>query len=71
MNLNIFKRIADLEAKVSYLFKRLDDQSDRGRALSEEVAKLRQAKQTDAEKIAKRKAYARAYYQATKAKRAK
>lgn len=64
MNLNIFKRIADLEEQVLRL---RGGQS----ALLDKLAQLERTKQTDADKIAKRRAYARAYYQATKAKRAK
>lgn len=71
MNLNIFKRIADLEAEIGRLSKLIDGQSVWTLELSDKLAKLHQAKQTDADKIAKRRAYARAYYQATKAKRAK
>jgi hypothetical protein len=64
MNLNIFKRIADLEAQVLRL---RGGQS----ALLDKLLQLERAKQTDTDKIEKRRAYARAYYQATKAKRAK
>ena len=69
MNLNIFKRIADLEDKMLRLHSRMDGQIEWVSALSEELSKLRQAKQTDSDKIAKRRAYARAYY--AKNKRAK
>lgn len=69
MNLNIFKRIDDLEEKVSYLFKQLGSQIDRANVLSDEFSKLRQTKQTDADKIAKRRAYARAYYAKNKGKK--
>lgn len=71
MNLNIFKRISDLEAEIERLSKLIDGHAVWTLELSEELSKLRQAKQTDADKIAKRRAYARAYYQAIKAKRAK
>jgi uncharacterized protein YwgA len=71
MNLNIFKRIADLEETISEIYGLLDAQISQANALAEELSKLRQAKQTDSDKIEKRRAYARAYYQATKAKRAK
>ena len=62
MKLNIFKRIADLEAEVKIL-------RAGGFALSERIAQLQQAKQTDAEKIMKRRAYARAYYLKKKTER--
>jgi len=71
MNLNIFKRLSDLEETISEIYGLLDAQISQANALAEELSKLRQAKQTDADKIAKRRAYARAYYQAIKAKRAK
>jgi len=71
MNLNIFKRIADLEADIGRFSRLIDGVSVWALELSDKLAKLQQAKQTDADKIAKRKAYARAYYEATKAKRAK
>ena len=64
MNLNIFKRIADLEAQVLRL---RGGQS----ALLDKLLQLELAKQTDADKIDKRRAYARAWYAANKAKRAK
>ena len=62
MNLNIFKRIADLEAEVKIL-------RAGGFALSERIAQLQQSKQTDADKIAKRRAYARAWYASNKKKK--
>ena len=71
MNLNIFKRIADLEETISHLYELHDVTITTVNSLSDELSKLRQAKQTDTDKIVKRRAYARAYYQATKAKRAK
>lgn len=71
MNLNIFKRIADLEADIGRLSRLIDGVSVWTLELSDKLAQLQQAKQTDADKIEKRRAYARAYYQATKAKRAK
>ena len=69
MNLNIFKRIADLEEQVLRLRSRMDNQIEWVGALSEELSKLRQAKQTDADKIAKRRAYARAWYAKNKGKK--
>jgi len=71
MNLNIFKRISDLEETISELYGLLDAQISQANALAEELSKLHQAKQSALDKIEKRRAYARAYYQATKAKRAK
>jgi hypothetical protein len=71
MNLNIFKRIADLEEQVLRLRGGQSALLDKLTHLLDKFAQLERAKQTDADKIEKRRAYARAYYQATKAKRAK
>jgi hypothetical protein len=62
MNLNIFKRIADLEAEMLRI---RAGQS----ALLDRLAQLQAAKQTDTDKIAKRRAYARAYYAKKKAEK--
>ena len=62
MNLNIFKRIADLEAAM------LSIRAGQS-ALWDRLAQLQAAKQTDADKIAKRRAYARAWYAANKGKK--
>ena len=75
MNLNIFKRlnilkrIDDLVDDVLRLSGRIERQNAWLHALYEEVSKLHQAKQTDADKIAKRRAYARAWYAANKKKK--
>lgn len=69
MNLNIFKRIADLEETISHLYKLHDITITTVNSLSDELSQLRQAKQTDAEKIMKRRAYARAYYLKKKTER--
>ena len=69
MNLNIFKRIADLEAEVERLSRLIDGQSVWTLELSDKLAQLRQTKQTDADKIAKRRAYARAWYAKNKGKK--
>lgn len=69
MNLNIFKRIADLEAEVERLSRLIDGQSVWTLELSDKLSKLHQAKQTDPDQAAKRKAYARAYYLKKKAER--
>ena len=62
MNLNIFKRIADLEEAM------LSIRAEQS-ALSDKLAQLQAAKPTDPDKVAKRKAYARAYYLKKKAER--
>lgn len=69
MNLNIFKRIADLEETISHFYELFDAQISQANALAEELSKLRQAKTTDSDKIAKRRAYARAYYAKKKAEK--
>jgi len=69
MNLNIFKRIAELEETILEIYGLLDATITTVNSLTEEVAKLQQAKQTDTDKIAKRRAYARAYYLKKKAER--
>ena len=69
MNLNIFKRIADLEADIGRFSRLIDDLSVWTLELSDKLAKLQQAKQTDTDKIEKRRAYARAYYLKKKAER--
>ena len=71
MNLNIFKRIADLEEQVLRLRGGQSALLDKLAQMLDKLAQLERTKQTDTDKIAKRRAYARAYYQATKAKRAK
>lgn len=71
MNLNIFKRIAVLEEQVLRLRGGQSALLDKLVHLLDKFAQIERAKQTDADKIEKRRAYARAYYQATKAKRVK
>lgn len=69
MNLNIFKRIADLEETISHFYELFDAQISHVNTLAKELSKLQQAKQTDTDKIAKRRAYARAYYAKKKAEK--
>lgn len=76
MNLNIFKRIADLEAKVQELSGQHDKLRIAAASNADFICELQavmksvtQAKQTDADQAAKRKAYARAYYLKKKAER--
>ena len=71
MNLNIFKRIADLEAKLEKAEVEIAVLGRQSSLQSEWIDSMQAAKQTALNKIEKRRAYARAYYQATKAKRAK
>ena len=69
MNLNIFKRIADLEAEIGRLSRLIDGQAVWTLELSDKLAQLERAKQTDTDKIAKRRAYARAWYAKNKGKK--
>ena len=69
MNLNIFKRIADLEETISHLYELHDITITKVNSLSGELSQLRQAKQTETDKIAKRRAYAREWYRQNKAKK--
>ena len=69
MNLNIFKRIADLEEQVLRLRGGQSAQLDKLTHLLDKFAQLERAHQTDAEKIMKRRAYARAYYLKKKSER--
>ena len=62
MNLNIFKRIADLEAEMLRI---RAGQS----ALFDKLEQLQAGKQSALDKIEKRRAYARAYYAKKKAER--
>ena len=71
MNLNIFKRIADLEAAQKQVDYQINVLKMAAQQHNSWIKEFEAAKQTDTDKIAKRRAYARAYYQATKAKRAK
>lgn len=71
MNLNIFKRVSELEEQVLRLRGGQSALLDKLAHLLDKFAQLERAKQTDTDKIAKRRAYARAYYQANKAKRVK
>ena len=71
MNLNIFKRIADLEAKLEKAEVEIAVLGRQSSRHSEWIDSMQATKQTDADKIAKRRAYARAWYAANKAKRAK
>ena len=69
MNLNIFKRIADLEEQVLRLRGGQSALLDKLAGFLDKMAQLERAKQTDADKIAKRRAYARAWYAKNKAKK--
>jgi chaperonin cofactor prefoldin len=69
MNLNIFKRLADLETKLEKAEVEIEVLGIQNSRHSEWIDSMQAGKQAD--KIAKRRAYARAYYQATKAKRGK
>jgi chaperonin cofactor prefoldin len=71
MNLNIFKRIADLEAKLEKAEVEIAVLGIQSSRHSECLDSIQADKQSALNKIEKRRAYARAYYQATKAKRAK
>ena len=71
MNLNIFKRIADLEAAQKQVDYQINVLKMAAQQHNSWIKEFEATKQTDTDKIAKRRAYARAYYQATKAKRAK
>ena len=71
MNLNIFKRIADLEAKLEKAEVEIAVLGIQSSRHSEWIDSMQADKQTARNKIEKHRAYARAYYQATKAKRAK
>jgi len=78
MNLNIFKRIAYLEEQVQQADAQIDllttivcKHAKLIKTLEDAKQAMETTKQTDSDKIEKRRAYARAYYQATKAKRAK
>jgi len=69
MNLNIFKRIADLEAKLKKAEVEIDLLKTIVYKQSNWLKTLENAKQTESDKIAKRKAYARTYYLKKKAGR--
>jgi hypothetical protein len=70
MNLNIFKRIADLEEQVLRLRGGQSAQLNKLTHLLDKFAQPKRAKQTDADKIEKRRAYARKYYAKKKAAKA-
>ncbi len=69
MNLNIFKRIADLEAKLEKAEVEIAVLGIKNNRHSLWIDSIQAAKQTDADKIAKRRAYARAWYAANKKKK--
>ena len=69
MNLNIFKRIADLEAKLEKAEVEIAVLGIQISRHSEWIDSMQAGKQTALDKIEKRKAYARAYYLKKKAER--
>ena len=53
MNLNIFKRIADLEETIAHLYELHDVTITKDNSLSDELSQLQPAKQKEADMIAK------------------
>jgi len=71
MNLNIFKRIADLEAAQKQVDYQINVLKMAAQQHNSWIKEFEATKQTDADKIAKRRAYSRAYYLKNKGKKGK
>lgn len=69
MNLNIFKRIADLEAAQKQVDYQINVLKMAAQQHNGWIKDFESARQKDTDKIAKRRAYARAWYAKNKAKK--
>lgn len=67
MNLNIFKRVSELESEVAALRNVLYQYTE---MIREHIVRQQKSSISEEEKIANRKAYHRAWYQKNKAKKA-